>query len=147
MFKQKQPLVSARGTTKRGNLMRVEYKSAEKKPFMQKAYEKFVMVFYSILGHSKKLDFEGVLSVMIGKNSDGQNDCYLGIETKTGFIPVAKFFHENDVKPECNQEMSHQVSELFYKMMGVETRRSIEDFNKTHIMPEFINLYPDADIK
>jgi len=125
--------------------MQVKYKDATKKPFMQKAYEKFVMVFYSVVRHgTKSKDFGGVLSVVIGKDSNGQNDCYLCVESKTGYMPIARFFHENDTKPDIDFEKSHQVSELFYKLMKVETRKTVEDFQEVHVMPEFVNLYPDA---
>ena len=41
--------------------MQVKYKDTTKKPFMQKAYEKFVMVFYSVVRHgTKSKDFGGV---------------------------------------------------------------------------------------
>ena len=130
--------------------MKVEYKSVDKKPYIQKVYEKFVMLFYSILGHVHKgHPFKGVMSVMIGKDKDGQYDCYLGIDHPGGFMPIAKFFKQSDAinMPEVDRDMSIELSELFYKMMVVEDRKTMADFDKSHFMPEFINFYPDADIK
>ena len=130
--------------------MKVEYKSAEKKPYLQKVYEKFVMMFYSILGHKHTTHpFEGVLAVIFGKGKDGEYDCYLGIENPKGFIPIAKFFKESDVidMPEIDEDATEQLSILFYKLLEAEERKTIEDFDKKYFMPEFINLYPNADIK
>lgn len=113
-----------------------------KKSYLQKMYEKFVMLYFSVMKSSYKANgsdlgkfakFEGVLSVMLGEDMYGENHLYLVLTGKDLCIPLARFMGENECKSiEPDFDTDRELTKMFYSLMGKESRFTITDFNEKH---------------
>ena len=118
------------------------------KPYIQKAYEKFAMMTFSIMSHfdigEKKID--GLLCMMQAKDGDGGGGLYLVIVGKDeGITPVAKLLSESDAQTcEPKFDSLEPMTKLFWGTIGKEKRILIDEFGKSLKMPEFEEWYPVA---
>ena len=114
-----------------------------KKPFIQKAYEKWAMQLLSIISrfvdNSKLPKFDGDMAIMLGKDEHGEGHLYQVILGKDGsIIPVSQILTEEDamsVDPDFNSMDKH--TREFYGAFVKDERRKLKDFDKSFDMPEF----------
>ena len=117
------------------------------KPYIQKAYEKFVMMLLSILtnagvGWNKKTDGSVVIMTCDHKISKDRS-IYIALSKEDGgLLPMAKILSESDCEKLIpNFESVENMTELFYGTLENEERRTVEDFGKPMKMPEFEEWY------
>ena len=114
------------------------------KPFIQKAYEKWAMLYKSITQiNNKDLPFDGSISIMGGKGKDGSHGIYLCLVTDDGMIPLFKTLSEK----ECQEteplfETSEPMTKMFYKALMTDKRETMEEFNSMD-GPELTVMTPE----
>jgi len=114
-----------------------------KKPFIQKAYEKWAMQLLSIINrfvdNSKLIGFDGELAIMLGTDEHGKGHLYQVILGDGGSItPISQILTEDDAKSvEPDFDSLDKHTREFWSAFGKEERRKRRDFDGSVDMPEF----------
>ena len=114
-----------------------------KKPFIQKAYEKWAMQLLSIISrfcrYSKLPKFDGEMAIMLGTDEYGKEHLYQVILGKNdSIIPISQILTEDDAKAiDPNFDSMDKHTREFYSAFVKDERRKIKDFDNSLVMSEF----------
>ena len=116
-----------------------------KKPFIQKAYEKWAMQLLSIISRfvdsSNLPEFDGEMAIMLGTDEYGKEHLYQVILGKDdSIIPISQMLTEEDAKSiDPNFDSMDKHTREFYGAFVKDERRKMKDFDKSLVMPEFVD--------
>lgn len=114
------------------------------KPYIQKAYEKFAMMVFSIVSHFD-LGIEGSdyeLGMMVADDMNGGGIYLVLIDEHSNCTPMAKLLSNQDCEScEPDFDTLERMTKLFWGTISTEERRTKEDFNKSLKMSEFLEWY------